>query len=354
MALYSFPWNQVNSLVQEWVEPGLIDEVFLSNALYYRIKSRTKTFDGGRAIQVNLNWKVEGDGGLWWGSNDKLPTGIVDTIQAATFSPVNAAVRLAITWDDLMTVRGKEMIRPLMEDKSEIAKNTAVKLVGDELFNDGTNVKAITGLQYALRNWTTDVDSGAAQLYGGITRQQTAAGVGTNLWWLHGADTTAYITGPTGTFVGAAGQGVNGALPKAFARVKLKSGKKPTLLIGNVGGWTDFHNHLTSGERYDKARQNSALYDAGFDNVLYRGAPYVADEAAPRGASPTFIEKVYALYEPGIRFYVHEAANMTWTGFREPHDQMGKVGYFLWRGQLVFVEPRAQHVIQSVDTSAVS
>jgi hypothetical protein len=97
---------------------------------------------------------------------------------------------------------------------------------------------------------------------------------------------------------------------------------------------------------------DQALYNAGFDNLLYRGAAWVSDEKAPRDGSK--IENVYLVNEESFRLWVQSGVDMMWTGFREPYDQMGKVGYVIWRGESIFGEPRANFVISGVDTSAVS
>lgn len=352
MANYQFPWNQVNALVGEHIVPSIFDQFFTTNPFFMRQRGRQKKFSGGRAIQVNLTWKVEGNGGGWFSGMQKLDTTVRDPIQSATFTPKNAYVPLAISWEDEMTVSGPEMVRSLAETKGEIMRNTMFHLLGTDIYNDGSNAQAIAGLQYAFRDWTTTTASGTLQTYGGISRQQTAANVGTNLWWLHSGDPTGYTTGPAGTFIGASGQGINGAVPAGFATTKLRSGKKPSIILSNVGAWTDFHNHLTVGERFEKARMNVDLYNAGWDNIVYRGAPWVADEKAPRSAAK--VEKVYLINEESVKLFVHTQANMKWTGWRDPFDQMGRVGFLLWRGELIAVEPRANHVISAVDTSAVS
>jgi hypothetical protein len=184
--------------------------------------------------------------------------------------------------------------------------------------------------------------------YGGISRPaSTTTG---NYWWNHSGDASTYTTGASGTFLLANLQ----ALSYGFAQVFLKSAKFPNLILSNIGSWTDYHNHLIVNERYGKPQRDTATYDAGFENILYRGAPWVVDPRAPRTTDANKVEQVYLLNTDTIKLYTHAQANFEYIPFREPYNQMAKVAYIVYRGELIFIEPRANHCITNVNTSAVS
>jgi hypothetical protein len=349
----SFPWNQVNTMVQDYIIPTIHDQIYLSNAMFMRMKGRAKMFTGGRRIVVPLAWRTQG-GLKWFAGADVFAPTVRDPFQAAEFTPKNANVDLTIDWDEEMTASGPEKVMDLMAAKGEAARATFFDGMGNNIFNDGTEAKALAGLQYALQEGPAGGDLAPTMTYGGISRSPTV-----NTWWNHQSINTAiYTTGTAGTFltdgVAAPNTAINFNIPnKMFARIKLASGKSPTMILSNVGAWTDVHYQLVRNERYQRPQQNSDLFKAGFENFMFRSAAWVQDEKAPRDPSTKY-EKVYFIHEPSIRLYVDSRANFAFEPFRKPHNQMTRTAYILWRGELIVTEPRACGVVGRVNTAAVS
>ncbi len=344
----SFPWNQVNVMVQDFIIPTIADQIFLSNALFNRMKGRVKTFEGGRRIVVPLAWRTQG-GLKWFAGADVFAPTIRDPFQAAEFTPKNANVDLTIDWDEETTARGPNKVRDLMEAKGEMARNTFFDGMSNELYNDGTDPKALAGLQYALKDAPTTDKVPPTMTYGGISRSSTV-----NTWWNHNVDGIAYVTGASSTFAGGSASVGPSFLPinAMFANIKLRSGKAPTLIVSNVGSWSDIHYALVKNERYQRPQQQSDLFKAGFENFMFRNAAWVQDEKAPRSSGK--VEKVYFLYEPAVTLRVDSSANFSFEPFRKPHNQMVRTAYILWRGELIISEPRSCGCMSNVDTSAVS
>jgi hypothetical protein len=260
-------------------------------------------------------------------------------------------VDITIDWEEERQVTGEQKVMDLMEAKGEWARSTFHDGMSTELYNDGTDPKALAGLQYALKEGTAGGDLAPTMTYGGISRSSTV-----NTWWNHNSiNTASYTTGDGGTFSTAGTAGNPATFPvlnKAFARVKLASGKAPTMILSNVGAWTDIHYHLVKNERYQRPQQQSDLFKAGFENFMFRSAAWVQDEKAPRDGSK--IEKVYGIYEPCVKLHVDSGADFAFEPFRKPHNQMVRTAYILWRGEFIISEPRANFVIGRVDASAVS
>lgn len=352
---YTFPWNQVNTLVQSYIAPTLQDQVFKSNAYLNRAKGRIKFFTGGRDIVQPQVWKAQ-DGG-WFAGMDVLDTTETDDIQAATFRAKNAYVPLVISWEEQQKVQGDQMVKSLMEAKSEIAKNSAYRLINTNLYNAGTEIKALTGLQYSLRDFTGAAPGVLpAQTYAGIPRQGRYDGSGggtqTNNWWIHYGDNTAYVTTAGGNFDPKTAGNVHEVLGRAWANIRIQSHKSPTLMLSNYGTWTAYKNALSMNDRYQRPEMDNKTAEAGYDSLMFHKAVWIADEDAPRDASK--IEKLYFLNEEAVRLYVASGVNFAFEPFRKPPNQMGQVGYILFRGEVCVVEPRACGVLSSIDTSAVS
>lgn len=341
---YTINWDQVASLVQDYYVPRIKDNFFLSNALFYRWqKSKQTTYSGGRSIVVPLSYAPEGGGGVWWSGTDKMDTRVRNPIQAAQFFAKNAAVPISIDEDEELQVDGPTAITTLLNAKMKIANRTIIDLLGGNngIFNDGTNTKAITGLQSALIGNIATVQ----QTFGGIPRGGSGS---TNAWWMHQADTTAYTTGSN--YIDTAPY--FGPWEKIWAQIGLASGKKPTIVICNWGVYTAAHRAIMQSTNYYRPTQNTELAEAGFENIMWKNAPVVVDEKVPRTAAK--VEKAYFVHEPSMMFKVHSKRNISFSGWREPTDQFARVGYIQFRGEMAWDEMRCHGMEDNVTTSSLS
>ena len=344
---YTINWDMVSASARNKHVPKVKDNFFLSNALLTRWKGRQKEWQGGPVLVVPLGFAPEGGGGSWYSGSDKFDTTIRNPIKAANYFAKNAQVTLAIDGDEELAVNGPQAVLNLVEQKMRIAENTMVDLVGTNLYNLGTNAKAIGGLQLALPN---DIVA-TSQTYGGITCGGAAPSADTNGWWQPNSDSTGYTTGAAGTFITTVAGA--GPIPTAWAKCGLRSGKTPSVMVSNWGAWTDFHNSIAINERYDRPQQNSDLARAGFTNLMYRNAAWVVDERAPRGAAATYFETLYGIDEKAVSLYTHPSRDFHFDGWRKMIDQDARVAYIFHRTELCFDERRSSFSISEIDTSAV-
>lgn len=345
---YQIPWGQVETSVQDDIMPGWRDQILFANPAYYKLRDRLYRFKGGRAIVRGLSFSVEGGGGQWWSGTDKFDTTIRNPATAATFYRKNYSLPLAIDRDEEDAVRGPEMVGDLMAQKLGVARPTAVDAVGQAIFNDGSDPKQIGGLAHMIRTVP-----GTSHTYGSITTSSTV-----NTWWQNQADATGYVTGAASTFAGVRGFGPIGRM---WVKIRRASGKPPTMILSNWGSFQDYHDSLagpggagtaifSGGQRY--MRQDDEMAKAGFENVMYKTAPWVGDERAPHSAA--HLENVYFLHMPAIQMAVHVLRDMQFEDFRQAYDQHVRVSYINWSGELVCTERRCQGVISAVDATLTS
>jgi hypothetical protein len=352
---YVIPWGQVETSVQDDIMPGWRDQILFSNPAYYKMRERLYRFQGGRSIVRGLSFSVEGGGGKWWSGVDPFDTTVRNPATAAVFYRKNYSLPIAIDRDEEDAVRGPEMVAELVGQKLGIARPTAIDAVGQALFNDGTNPKEIGGLAHMVRP-----TPGTSHTYGNITTSSTV-----NTWWQNQADNpgTAYVTGGTSnTFAAVRGFGPIGRM---WIKVRRASGKDPTLILGNWGAFQDYHDSLAGtgsaagymmgGQRY--MRQDDEMARAGFTNLMYRTAAWVADERAPHvvtSAGVTETEVLYFLHMPAIQLAVHAVRDMQFEAWRQAYDQHVRVAYINWSGELICTERRAQGVIANINVAATS
>lgn len=364
MSNFNIPWNTVNTLSGDKVMPTVRRQIYQSDAFLMRLGKRKKSYDGGRTIQQPLVWRTET--GEWFGGADILDTSITDTVQNAVFRPKNFASKMVVTWDDQKTVRGPKMVKSLVELKMEEVKRSAQHNLAGDLFNDGTDPKRITGLQYIFKDFAGGVLSPhnpgllPAQTYGTIPRQGRYDGSGggtqTNNWWCHNGDSAPYTdaAGGGGGFDPYTAGQITNVLGKMWAQIILAAGatQTPTMMLSNVGSWTAYMNSLMLGDRRIFPQQDTALAEAGYDNVKFHRATWLVDEKAPRSSAK--VEKIYFINEDTLRLIVDEEADFSFEPFVKPHNQMARIGFVLWRGELICIEPRANGVISSVSVATVS
>jgi hypothetical protein len=336
-------WDNVSTHVQDYIMPRVRNNVFKANVAWYRMKDRVEHYAGGRKIVYPLAFEPEGGGGTWWNSNDKMDTRHRAPFTAAEYYAVNGVVPVTILQEEEDMVRGPEQVMSLVASKMKLANRTAISLLGGSsgLFSDGTNTKALAGLEKAL----PDVPA-TLHTYGGIPASSTQ-----NTWWLPLADATAYTTGVAGNFV----QGANWApFDKAWANIGLNSdGMSPSLVLLNWGAFNDVSAACTKLDSSFRPQQDTDLRKAGFVNITYKNAVVVVDPNVPRNES-TKVEKAYFLTEESFNLVVHELRDLDFVPWREPVDQFLRVAYILWRGQLCFSERRCNLKMTNITTTATS
>lgn len=359
MATNSFPWNTVNTLVGDHVVPNIRRQIYQSNALLNRLNQRKKNYDGGRQIQQPLVWRRTGNG-QWFSGTQVLNTTIPDNIQMATTTPKAFAIPIVIAKTDEWQVRGATAIARLAETLGELAKADAEDILAGDLYNDGTDAAKLTGLEYIFKSFTGIAPGtlATAQTYCGISRagryDGTGGGTQSNNWWLHAGDSTTFSDAQNQNFDPLLAGAVMGSLGKMWSRIQLQAGanRTPTLMVSNVGAFTIYTNMGFINDRNLRPAMDGKAFEAGYDNAKYKRAVWMVDEKAPRDSNK--VEKIYFINEETLRLFVHPEADLSFEPFRKPHNQMARVAYLLWYGELMCIEPRANGVMSNVSTATFS
>jgi hypothetical protein len=100
---------------------------------------------------------------------------------------------------------------------------------------------------------------------------------------------------------------------------------KPDMLVGTRAVYNSYYNLLQPQQRF----MDSKLADAGFESLLFQGAPFVADSHAP--ASHLFL-----LNSKYISLCVHPDEDFRFEPFLKVTSQNIKVAKIYWSGNLTF------------------
>jgi len=342
-------YDQVSTLAREHLIPVLKDNFFKTTPLFVRMRGRHDSFAGGRQITQPLGFAPEGGGGQWWSGADKFDIRARNPITAAVFYARNFEVPITVLQEEEDQVNGPEEVMPLVATKLNIARRTINEQVGGSggVYNDASNPKAITGLQYALPDFTGGAPGvfPSNKNYGGITTSSTV-----NTWWNSQGDNTAYATGPAASYVNQANFA---PWDKMLAAQGLAAGRNCTLIVCNYGVWNDVKALINRNTVYNRPQQSQAMHEAGFDSFMYNGKTVVVDPFCPRN-STTKVEKVYFIDEESFHLHIHVRRNFELRPFREMLDQAAQVAYLFFRGEITFDERRTSGVHSNVDTTLTS
>ena len=129
----------------------------------------------------------------------------------------------------------------------------------------------------------------------------------------------------------------------------------PTLLLGTPAIFNIFEALMDQDVRYNLAftgydqifgkglprKSGNLAQGQGFNSLYFRGIPLVADEKCPTGRLHTINENhVFFLTFGSHPKHSVVKNGFFWTGLKEPVNQDGSVGQFLWYGNLASDGPR--------------
>ncbi len=287
-------YDQLSAITQKKFLPKLYDNIFDSNPLLKRLKQKSyKKLDGGLSIMVPLNYaQVTASG--WFSGSDTLDTTESDEMTAAEYSWKNIYASITVTGTEELKNSGDSQILDLVKEKTKIAEKTIADSLGTGLYNAGTDAKAIGGLRLIVNTSST---------VGGISQT-------TYSWWAAGVDST------TTTLSISAMQSRMTALTV--------DNEKPSVIATTRANFDRYFNLLQPQMRFIDTK----TADAGFDSLLFSGAPVVPDSHAPSGY-------MYFLNENNLMLAVHKDRDMKFEPFAKPINQDVRTAKIFWMGNLV-------------------
>jgi len=244
------------------------DVYFRDNVLIYKLMKKGKSYDGGLKIQSNLEYAKQHTGA--YGPRTEFPVQKKEILTAAFFE--YAAYFGVSTYDmeddllnsgdaqivDIIQTKLKNMQKSLRDTMAiEIWKTRAANLAA-AVYDDPKPFSGVADL----------FDQTANKKYGEIAPEDLLKEDGVTSMWKTGFVSTAVVMGFKGL------QEIRRA-----ASLGPTTADKPDLYIT-----TEVLKDAFEASEYALVRHSSKdLVDAGFDNVLFKGAAVVADERQTTG-----------------------------------------------------------------------
>ncbi len=254
--------TEIQAITDDYCDKKTTDIFAVDNVLLYMLMSGGKftdslvsageLVDGGEKIRVIVEYARSNTGS--YGNTTKIPQSKVNILNAARFRWAGAYAANAIDLDDQVQNTGDAALVDMVQGKINNIQKTIRDTMGAQVYAAAATDKDILGLGDLFATVTSTA-------YGSIDEATMAK-------WAAHADATG---GPISYKIMQA--------IRRTAKVGQSKDKKPNLYITTDTLKDGFERTLQSNVRF----RNEKMVDAGFDNVLFGGAPVVADDRQADG-----------------------------------------------------------------------
>jgi len=319
--------NTVTSIVDRYLLPQVVDNVYNSNAFLHRLlKSNKKMVQGGTQIEVPVMLSDFTAGGFYQGL-DLLSMVPQDTVRNAVFGWKQAYVPLVFAGIDLIKTDSPDAIVNLISMQTNQAGMKMAEILATSLFATTASATGLDSIPLAVDDGTN------AGTYGGLSRTTYSNWKGVR----DAANSSLSITGLNATYTSAQ-----------------VGGRTPSIIVSGQDGYNAYYN-LAYGSAGMTSYSVSAgtvdetLFAAGFHNVLFNGVPWVVDshvqiDPAEAAASETR-KSIFMLNEDFWNIVVSPRADLVMEPFQTPIQQDGTATKMLWAGNVICSAPRANAVV---------
>jgi len=278
--------------------PKLADNVFGARPLFYALTNgqTIRRVDGGAKIVVPIIYGSNSTAASYEGA-DTIAITAQDGISAAEYDWKQYAATVTITGIEEGKNNGEAAIIDLLEGKVMQAEQTIIDNMNTMLWGDGNGNggKDFMGIQGIVAGGTL----------GGIN-----SGAAGNSWWA-----------PTMTNHGAAALSL-AAMSSVYNTVSVGN-DQPTIIFTDQERYEDYEALLQPNLRYTSAE----VADAGFQNLLFKGAPVTFDSNCEAKA-------MYFLNTKYLRLVAHTDTWFQPTPFVRPTNQDARFAQILCYGNL--------------------
>jgi len=249
--------TEIQAITNDYVAKDTPDIYAVDNVLLYLLMAGGKfqeslvtageLVDGGEKIRIPFEYARSNAGA--YGNTTTIPQGKVVILNAARFRWAGAYASNAIDLDDQVQNTGDAMLVDMVQTKINSIRKSIRDQLGADIFSAASTTKNVLGLGDLFETTTSTA-------YGSVATDDVAK-------WAANVNTDG----------GAITYKIMQAI-RRDAKVGQSVAKKPTLYLTTDLLKDGFERTLQANVRF----RNEKMVDAGFDNVLFGGAPVVADD----------------------------------------------------------------------------
>ena len=319
MAAGNSDFNQILTTTLKNYIPKLADNVFNARPLFYALTNgqTLRRISGGAKIVVPIIYGTNSTAGSYAG-DDTIAITAQTGISAAEYSWKQYAASVTITGIEEAKNNGEAEIIDLLEGKVMQAEETIIQNMNTMFWGTGAGNggKDMLGLSILAGDNTATV--------GGIDSSDSD-----NDWWR-----STIRNGPLDAGAGAL---TIDAMAKVYNSVSVGN-DQPTIIISDQDEYEAYEALLQPQLRYTDSR----VADAGFQNLLFKGAPVTYD-------SDTNLDtKMYFLNTKYIRLVAHTETWFQTTPFVRPTNQDARYAQILCYGELTTSNRARQGLLRNL------
>ena len=298
--------------------PQFEDNVFSARPLTFFLKQadQIRTISGGTKIVLPIISAQNSTTGSYSGY-DVLPTTPQDEFSAAEYNWKEYAVSIAISGYEEAVNSGKDAVLDLLEGKITVAEESLLE-AWDLMFAVGTGSASATG--NGGKDWNS-----LLQLVQQNTNSIGGIDPSANTFWTSQKNTTAEVLSLS-------------RMTNIYNSASVGN-DKPNVVLTTQTLFEKYESLLQPQLRY----QDSKTADAGFQNLMFKGAPITYDENITAG-------EVYFLNTKYIRLVGHKDVWFKTTPFVRPTNQNARYAQILCQGELT-VSNRARQGVLTAKTA---
>ena len=293
MAVPNSNFDSLSSITRRTFIPKMVDNIFDGIVLLQRFKKNDvyKSVDGGTKIIQPLQYAKNSSGG-WYSRADTLSTTDNDVFTSAEFEWKFLYENITLYGVDEMKNSGKAAVLNYVQERTKASELTIMDRMGASIYSDGTQAKEIVGLR-AIVNTSSTI--------GNISQSA-------NSWWQAQVSSDTVMTLPS--------------LGTLYSDCSIGS-MKPTVITSDSDNWDRYYNLLQPQQRF----QDKTTADGGFQSLMFRGAAWIDDAAAPA-------DTVFMLNEKFLNLYYHPKRDFKMEDFVKPTNQDARVAKILFMGAM--------------------
>lgn len=315
--------NVVTALARRYIMPDIVDNIYGSNPLFFRLNQANKRIvRGGTQIEVPLMYRRFTNGGPYQGY-DPLNVAPNDTVKNGAWDWRQHFVPVTVDGLTLIKTDSPEAIANFIQFYFQQAEMEMAQNLGQGIWSNGvTNPKEIDGLQGAVDDGTVNTT------YAGLTR---AANTFLN----------SQVDASTATMTLA-------ALQSIFGRAG-KGGRQITLIASRQEQYNRYWALVQANQDFpvNAGGNDEQLASAGFTNLLFNNTPWVVDDNVFDGPN-TSNSAVVGLDEDYLYWAVSPRADFYLEDFQKPVNQDAMVAKLLWAGNLVLPNTQRQFKMTAI------
>lgn len=325
--------NTISSYTDKHYVRKLIDNFFLSSALWTKLGESAQSFDGGTDIRVPVQHSANSSARRWGGRDETLDTTFQEHATLAVYAIRYYAVSMVLPETDILQNAGKSKILDMLEAQAKLAERSLKDKMGQDIFLDGgvadsSGRYGLDGLNAAL-TFNGNPSGGA---YGGITRASSSGTKNNptgNAFWnanvIAANANTTYNFWKTGVTMDNSTV-LTTAKMQAMYGACSRADQRPELINTSQLIFDKYHGLLTTTLRQ---MTDDSLGKYGFDHLMYNGTPVVVDDNIDSSGKMQFLNFKHLFLK------VHDGMNFKATPFRQPPNQLVNLKFITWMGNLV-------------------